>query len=167
MDWYDELREQYRPERLRYLLIAESPPDPGTGERRFFYAPTLRIDNLYRGVAEAVYGRQGIDLRNKADVLERLRADGFWLIDAIDYPVNKLSRAARVRALSESVPRLVEACLDLAPEQGVIICHGAVYDAAAAALRQAGVKVLHDRALPFPLGNWRASFVDGFRGAVA
>src|SRR2546422_2294554 len=46
-EWYEELRERYRPERLRYLLIAESPPDPGEGERRFFYSPALTIDNLY------------------------------------------------------------------------------------------------------------------------
>jgi hypothetical protein len=29
---------------INVLLIAESPPDPGTGERRFFYAPTLSYD---------------------------------------------------------------------------------------------------------------------------
>ncbi len=46
--WYEELREQHRPSRLCVLLIAESPPDPGSGERRFFYSPALTIDNLYR-----------------------------------------------------------------------------------------------------------------------
>jgi hypothetical protein len=54
--WYEQLREQYRPDRLEVLLIGESPPDPGAGERRFFYASTLQIDNLYRGVAQALYG---------------------------------------------------------------------------------------------------------------
>jgi hypothetical protein len=29
LHWYDELRERYRPRRLRILLIGESPPDPG------------------------------------------------------------------------------------------------------------------------------------------
>ena len=77
--WYDELRERSRPHHLRVLLIGESVPDPGAGERRFFYAPTLTYDNLYRGVAEAVYGESGIDVGRKTDVLERLRNDGFWL----------------------------------------------------------------------------------------
>jgi hypothetical protein len=27
-------------------------------------------------------------------------------------------------------------------------------------------RVLHDRPLPFSLGNWRADFIDGFRAAV-
>jgi len=52
--WYEQLRDQCRPDRLEVLLIGESPPDPGAGGRRFFYAPTLQIDNLYRGVAQAL-----------------------------------------------------------------------------------------------------------------
>lgn len=166
MNWYTELREAYKPKRLRYLLIAESPPDAGDGQRRFFYAPTLKIDNLYRGVAEAVYGHQGIDVRDKVAVLERLRAEGFWLIDAVDEPVNKLSSGARAKALAAAAPRLVERCLELSPERGVIICHGGVYAAVANALRARGVVLLHDEALPFPLGNWRAKFVAGFRRAM-
>lgn len=55
--WYDELRERYLPPTLEVLLVAESPPDPGDRERRFFYSPVLaRHDNLYRGVAEALFG---------------------------------------------------------------------------------------------------------------
>ena len=56
--WYEKLRERHRPERVRYLLIAESPPAPGAGDRRFFYSPTLTIDNLYRSVAQGVYGER-------------------------------------------------------------------------------------------------------------
>ena len=166
MSWYTELREEYKPQRLRYLLVAESPPDAGDNERRFFYSPTLKIDNLYRGVAEAVYGDEGVNLQDKAAVLERLRADGFWLIDAVDEPINKLPPGARARELAAAVPRLTERCLELSPERGVIVCHGGVYTAAANALRARGVVVLHDEPLPFPLGNWRAKFVAGFRRAM-
>lgn len=166
-EWYEELRERYRPTRLRYLLIAESPPDPGGGERRFFYSPVLTIDNLYRSVAEAVYGeRDDVDVRDKTAVLERLREDGFWLIDAVEYPVNKLGSSARSRAIEAGVPRLIARCIELEPEHGAIICHGKVYAATAQALRDAGFPLLHDVALPFPLGNWRARFVEGFRRAL-
>lgn len=165
---YRELREQYRPNELKILLIGESPPDPGEGVLRFFYAPTLSYDNLYRGVAQALYGdRNDVDLGDKPSVLKRIRDDGFWLIDAVEYPANKLSSSARDRAISDAVPGLVQRCLKLAPERGVIICHGKVYAAASDALRAAGVKVLHDNPLPFPLGNWRGRFVQGFREALA
>jgi hypothetical protein len=164
--WYDELRERYRPGQLRILLIAESPPDPGDGERRFFYSPRLSHDNLYRGVAEAVYGRSGVNLRDKRRVLELLQEDGFWLIDAVDQPVNKASAWVRREAIARAVPALVERVLDLAPERGVVICHAKVYELAAPSLRAAGVRILHDDALPFPLGNWRARFVSGLRQAL-
>lgn len=165
--WYEELRERYRPDRLRALLVAESPPDPGDGERRFFYSPTLRADNLYRGVAQALYGESDeIDVLDKPAVLDRIRADGFWLIDAVDEPINKLGSAARARAIAAGVPRLAERCVELAPELGVIICHGKVYAAAAQLLRESRVVILHDEPLPFPLGNWRAAFISGFRQAL-
>jgi hypothetical protein len=163
--WYDELRETYRPERLRVLLIGESPPDPGLGVRRFFYAPMLTHDNLFRGVAQAVYG-DDVEVDDKVGVLERLRADGFWLIDAVEHPINKEKSGPRRRAIAAAVPRLVERCRELAPERGVVICHGLVYELASPALRQASVKLLHDEPLPFPLGNWRARFVGGMRKAL-
>lgn len=168
MEWYEELREQYRPEVLKFLLIGESPPDPGAGERRFFYAPTLsRYDNLYRGVALAVYGnRDNFNIQNKMNTLEYLRNDGFWLIDAVENPINKSSRSARRHAIKAAVPSLVQRCEDLAPERGVIICLDPVYQAAAPALRAAGVTLLHSVALPFPLGNVRAEFIEGFRRAL-
>jgi hypothetical protein len=92
---------------LRYLLVAESPPDPGEGERRFFYSPALTADNLYRSVAEAVYGEdRNVDLRNKPAVLDRLRQDGFWLIDAVETPVNKLRSSDRARAIKKGAARV-------------------------------------------------------------
>lgn len=166
--WYERLRNQYRPTRLRVLLIAESPPDPGSNDRRFFYSATLRADNLYRGVALAVYGhRADVDTLDKPHVLELLRQDGYWLIDAVEHPVNKHSTAQRRAAIRNGLPQLVERCRVLAPSAGVIVCHTVVYAEAADALRRAGVRVLHDEALPFPLGNWRAQFVAGFRAALA
>jgi hypothetical protein len=165
--WYEKLRQEYRPTRIKVLLIGESPPDAGDGARRFFYSPMLRADNLYRGVAQAVYGeRHDLDLRDKPRVLGLLRADGFWLIDAVDEPVNTKLRRERRAAIQLGVPRLVERAVKLTPERGVIICHSGVYAAAAAALRATGVRVLHDQALPFPLGNWRAQFVAGVRDAL-
>ncbi len=114
-----------------------------------------------------MYGdRPDVDLADKASVLALLRHDGFWLIDAVESPINRASSSARRAAIATAVPRVVDRCLDLAPERGVIVCHGKVYVAAAGALRDAGVKLLHDESLPFPLANRRAQFVAGFRAAL-
>jgi hypothetical protein len=166
--WYEQLRAQYRPDRLQVLLIGESPPNPGTGQRRFFYAPTLQIDNLYRGVAQGLYGdTPGVDLTDKPAVLRRLQADGFWLIDAVDRPINHVPPGPRRAAITTATPQLVARCRALAPQRGVIICHRVVYQLTASSLREAGIRVLHDQPMPFPLGNWRAEFVAGLRQALA
>ncbi len=165
--WYEELRERYRPDVVRLVLIGESPPDPGDGERRFFYSPTLTYDNLYRGVAAALYGDQaGFDPSAKPAVLDRLRKDGVWLIDAVEEPIDKRTTAARRREIAMAAPALVERVQRVAPTLGVVICHGVVFKQVAPAMRRAGVRVLHERPLPFPLGNWRADFGAGLRDAL-
>jgi hypothetical protein len=165
--WYEELRARYRPEQVRVLLIGESPPDPGSATRRFFYSPTLTRDNLYRGVATAIYGeRPDFRIRDKPAVLEWLRRDGFWLIDAVPDPINQLTPSQRRRAIREGVPRLLERCLEIDPQCGVVICHSVVYKLVALPLRSAGVRILHDDAIPFPWGNHRARFVAEFRRAL-
>jgi len=167
--WYEELRQQHHPGEVEVLLIAESPPDPGAGPRRFFYSPELaQHDNLYRGVAQALYGEER-DFRpqDKPAVLGRIQADGYWLIDAVEHPINKTSPSARRAAISASVARLVERCKEVDPRRGVIICHTLVYELVAPSLQAAGIQILHDQPLPFPLGNWRAQFIDGFRQGVA
>lgn len=167
--WYEQLRTKHRPSHLRVLLIGESPPQSGEGALRFFYSPVLtRHDNLYRGVAQALYGeREDVDVSDKSAVLARIQSDGFWLIDAVDEPINKKVASARRKALRDGVAMLVERCIHLAPKVGVIICHDKVCKETATALRNGGVRVLHAQPLPFPLGNTRARFVTGFRKALA
>ncbi len=166
---YDRLREEYRPRQLRVLLIGESPPRPHADPLRFFYAPDLApADNLYRGVTEALYGRLAdFDLSDKRRNLARLADDGYWLIDAVQHPINHLPRSTRMALIQAEVPRLIERCGALAPTGGVIICHSVVFGAIATRLKDEGVRVLHDDPLPFPLGNWRRKFIDGFRSALA
>jgi hypothetical protein len=167
-EWYEELREHYKPDRLRVLLVGESPPDPGDQGRRFFYSPTLtRYDNLYRGVAAACYGTgSAIDVSDKAAVLERLRCDGLWLIDATDTPIDKLTRAERRAALRASCPGLVERVRASPPELGVIICKAPLFELVAPILSGAGIVILHSTPIPFPLGNHRARFISTVAAAL-
>lgn len=110
---YQQLRTRWKPCKVRLLLIGESAPDPGQAEMRFFYAPTLSAhDNLYRGVVLALYGRgPGSAGDPKQPWLERLQADGVFLIDLLPFPVNGLGsgerRAARRAHVSACVAETV------------------------------------------------------------
>lgn len=166
--WYEQTRDQYRPDTVRVLLIGESPPDPGDGERRFFYSPTLvGADNLFRGVALAAYGLTKEDLWRtpKRDVLLRLQGDGYWLIDAVEHPINltadrrRATRSQKVKAIRAEFGKLLDRCKEAAPTVGVFICAEPVHAAVATPLTVAGISVLNKTAVPFPLGNTRAEFV--------
>ena len=174
LPWYAELREQWRPDPVRVVLVGESAPDPDTRNRRFFYAPRLDAhDNLFRGVVEALYERipRGMTGAAKAPWLTRLRRDGVFLIDLCPYPVNKPcedERAAdRLRAAAhrEHAPSCVQRAVSLEPD-GVIICHTPSYRVLADRMRAEGLRVLHDAPIPFPLGNKREQFVRDVREAL-
>lgn len=173
LPWYTKLRESHRPDHVRVLLVGEAAPDPGDGDRRFFYAPVLhQRDNLFRGVVDAFYGcspgHQG-DL--KALWLESLVSDGVYLIDLVPFPVDKLSPdKAEARRLRRSAQRdHVDACIEevtaLDPT-GIIICHGGVYQAAARKMRAAGLPLLHEDSIPFPLYAGRKIFPVKVRAAL-
>jgi hypothetical protein len=164
ISWYEDLREAYRPDHLKVLFIGESPPDPGDGERRFFYAPTLsQHDNLLRNLAEAIYGDDVLERATKVEVLERFREDGYWLIDALRRPINKAKKEDRRARIKAAVPALVTRCKELAPEYGVVICIKDVYEEAIGKLLASGVRVLHRGALPFPLYGRDIAFRNAIR----
>ena len=166
--WYPQLRERWRPSRVRVLLIGESAPDPGTDDRRFFYAPALdRRDNLFRGVVHAFYGPipRGSSGQPKEPWLECLKRDGVFLIDLVPYPVDKLRPAARRSARRERAADCASEAAALRPE-GVIVCHGPTFEVLSPELHAAGATLLHDVPIPFPLGNHRAQFVSMVREAL-
>ncbi|MFA5659366.1 MAG: hypothetical protein WC900_08790, partial [Oscillospiraceae bacterium] len=49
----EESREKYKPEKIKYLLIAEAPPE--NLERFFYYSDVGEKDCLFLGIMEALY----------------------------------------------------------------------------------------------------------------
>lgn len=168
--WYERLREEYRPTSVRVLLIAESPPASPIDNQRFFYSSVLTgHDNLFRGVALAAYGlgREDLARLGKDAVLRRLQADGYWLIDAVDMPVNHLDGGHRRQLIDGSIPSLVPRAIAASPSVGAFICKAPIYERVAGPLRAAGVTVLNKGPAPFPLGNTRAEFVECWRRDIS
>lgn len=166
--WYVSLREAYRPDHVRILLIGESAPDPRGGERRCFYHRVLTgDDNLFRGVVVAFYDiRLSVrDSRDKTPWLERLRDDGIFLIDLVPYPINGKSGAEKNLARRRHVGDCVAWADRLRPD-GVLVCHDKCFRALAGPLGAAGLPLLHDYPIPFPLGNCRQDFADKVRAAA-
>lgn len=166
--WYVQMRSQWKPDGVKLLMIAESAPAYGgdISARRFFYSDRLGPDNLFRGVVKATYGVSKADLQRtgKRPWLERLRDDGFFLIDVAQSPVNALGAVERRRILHDAVPSCVARASALDPV-GVVVVKTTLYELLSKPLTSAGLTLLHERPIVFPLGNMQAKFVSEFNQA--
>lgn len=116
---------------------------------------------------EALYGADRKQLRGrKREWLDRFKSDGFWLLDVSLTPVNKLSGAGRRRALEMAAPEAARKVVAMQPQRGVVVCHSMVFKVTFPWLIQAGLRILHNEAIPFPLGDHRKRFVHGVRKAL-
>lgn len=96
--------------------------------------------------------------------LERLKRDGVYLIDLVPYPVNKLP--ARRRHRLAHIETCTQAARALSPD-GIIVCHKPTYEDLAPSLVAAGLPLLHDEPIPFPLPQYRPAFIEAVSLAVA
>ncbi|MHB9058121.1 MAG: hypothetical protein ACYC53_04815 [Bacillota bacterium] len=170
MSWYEDLRNKYKPDgRIRIVFLAESPPQSDDDKRRFFYSPVLsQPDNLFRGIMLALLGAERQRLAGRKTLfLDLFRNSGFWLLDSTDEPLNTLRGGDRNAAIRAAIPSLIAQLLSANPKLGVIICSSRVFGIVSDDLQRAGVRVLHDRPIPFPLGNARSAFSTRVRGVLA
>ncbi len=150
----DRAAEQYRPDRIRLLLIAEAPPaDP---HRYFYFHDVNDHDSLFRHVAHSLLGIEPTR-ENKPELLAQLQQQGTFLIDLKPDPVDNTS-------LNSYVPELVHRVQGLNPER-IVLIKATVYDAAYAALAAAGLSVSSVR-VPFPGSGQQTNFSQAFANAV-
>jgi hypothetical protein len=155
---FDRARRKYRPRKVKFLLIAESPPSSGG----FFYFPkTIGKDHLFRETMKALElwpkdepMRRGID---KRPMLRRFQSMGFYLLDTCVSPVGKLRSTERRSAIQQQIPRLVNDVIE-AGAAHIFIVKSSIYDPVSAALRGPALwrRLLNSGPVPFPShGNQR------------
>lgn len=166
--WYERLRERWRPEHVRVLIIDEAAPElAADSKHEFFYSPTVvSWDPLFRAVVEVYLDGEfppaGAD---KAPYLERLRDEGVYVIETIPFPVGAYSRAERPHLTTRFARGTVEKAAALNPD-GVVIAFNSGFGALGPGLQKAGVRLLHDGPVPFPRGRYREQFIAALRAAV-
>lgn len=157
---YDEIRQQYRPARIKALLIAESPPPSAEaeGSRHFYRTDRIRTDDrLFINTIKALYPEASEKTEaelepDKEQWLRRFQADGWYMIEALEvsqrHAVTKPQRQAKIKA---ALPRLIERVTQLA-EKGtkIMLIKSNVFDVAAKPLQDAGFTVLNTALLDYP-----------------
>jgi hypothetical protein len=146
------LRKRYRPEGIMVLFIAESPPESSDDEVRFFYNHRQeKWDYLYLAVMKAVFPEFDRRRGEKERWLHKFQEHGYYLMDATDRPVNRLSSAERRRELERAVkPTLNKIKRLVSPSTPIILVKKNVFSALYRPLRDAGYSVIHESFLPFP-----------------
>jgi hypothetical protein len=148
-----ELRERYRPGTVRLLFVGESSPAGGT---HFYRADS----NLYRAMRDAfaeVF--EGVPVPVGEAFLEWFRGLGCWLVDLVDRPVDRLSAAARKRAVQAGADVLASTIESRRPSRIIVVKRDV-----AAVVRRAARTAGYDGSLvdvvPFPLYQWRRQFIE-------
>lgn len=160
MEQYEKARKKYKPEHIRYLLIAESPPPAAEiqSSRQFYYTDRIRKDDrLFINTIRALYPETmetpEAELEaQKESLLQRLQQDGIYMIEALEtsqeHEVTKKQRRERI---AKTVPRLIERVKALAAQDTkLILIKSNVFDEAAEPLHAAGFTVLNTELVDYP-----------------
>lgn len=162
----EKARQKYKPEIVKYLLIAEAPPD--SLERFFYYENVLQHDYLFLGVTEALYPKlkeqfllSGRSNELKITILQTLQKDGFYLLDLSDLPLSLLDSS-----LQSQLPTLVAKIKSVVDDNSqIILIKANVYDIAFQLLKT-NFKNVVDQRITFPGQGGQRKFQDEFKQAL-
>jgi hypothetical protein len=160
MHSYDLVRQRYKPEHIKFLLIAESPPPAPhiQSSRQFYYTDHIRKDDrLFTNTIRALYPEYAdtseaeLETQKEA-LLKRFQADGWYMIEALEASqVHEVTKKQRQERITAQVPRLIERVKQLADEHTkLILIKSNVFVCAAEPLREAGFVVLNKELLDYP-----------------
>ena len=159
-----ELRDSYRPERVRLLLVGESSPCSG---KHFYLADSPLFCATREAFMEAL-GETKVPVGR--DFLAFFRGAGCWLVDLADRPVNHLKRGSarrqRRKIVGAGVPRLSRTIHETNPELVVVIGKTFVERPANKAVREARYDLNRVWVLPFPRQEYRPAYVGGLSTVI-
>lgn len=156
---------KYKPARIRVLFVAESPPYVQVDKRAsyFFFEDNPGADILFATLIEALYRkkyRKGPGCKPR--LLGQLKNDGYWLIDAVEFPINrasdglKCSDREREKIIGEYTTVLLTR-LDRLRHEGpidtctkIILIKETVFNTLFSLLRSHGYTVINNRYIGFP-----------------
>ena len=155
---FGRARRKYRPDKIRFLLIAESPPSSGGF---FYFATTIGKDHLFRETMKALEFwphnqpmQRGVDKRS---MLRRFQSMGFYLLDTCVSPVDKMRPDDRRETVLTQTPRLIKDVISADPSH-IFIVKSSIFNPVSQALKESGFlpRLLNVRPVPFPShGNQR------------
>ncbi len=156
---YKKASEKYMPGKINVLFIAESPPTPySNGVRSYIYFDTAKQEILLTTLTTAVFGDGNCFTKDdiKSDFLKRLRDEGYFLIDAVEYPINNIQGKNREPVIREEAENLLVRLNELKLRNNIdsstkiILIKISVFNTLQELLKENGYNVLNDGKIDFP-----------------
>lgn len=113
---YQHYAEDFKPKKIKFLLIGESPPlTPEGQELRYFYNYKNNVGRnvLLSTISFVFIGRGFRKGNNKKEFLNKLCEKGVFLVDATYTPINKKNKKERREIIKEDYPSLKKNILNL------------------------------------------------------
>jgi hypothetical protein len=157
---FETAREKYQPSEIKYLLVAESPPQKGSG--RFFYFEDVKEhDALFLETMKVLYPSDYSDTkyvrRNKADFLRKFMNDGYYLIDSTDIPIADKNK--RNEYIEQALPDLCRKIRDIIGNKTkIILISRGVYDVCLSRLKSEGFNVLNTEMIDHPSSGGQTKY---------
>ena len=161
-----EFREKYKPLEIKYLLIAESLPASNDEEIRFFYNPNQeKWDFLFESIMSVVFP-DFINIYKKGhkhENLQRFKKAGFYMIDAVDTPINNLSEEERNKRIElESKNKIKEISKLISSRTPVFLIKKNIFNIFYPKIKNK-YNVAHAEFLPFPSSGQQLKFKEKFK----
>lgn len=159
-------RKNYKPEKVKYLLIAEAPPD--NLSRFFYYESVINHDYLFLGIAQSLFPKlKSLYIESNRNpeikelILKKFQQDGFYLLDLSPVPRSLLetSLSSQIHSLNQNIKNIIN------KETKVILIKTNVYDIAFETLNRNFENVINCR-IPFPGQGWQKEFQIRFKKAL-
>jgi hypothetical protein len=167
---YEIARVKYKPDHVRYLLIAQAPPY--SIDRFFYYEDVRKHDHLFLGITQTLFPQLKDDFlkfrkidREKSThikrlILKKFQKKEFYLIDLLELPLSRMKGS-----LKSQVPILIQKLKTVINQDTkIILIKADVYNIAFGLLIQAGFDVI-DCKIYFP-GQWGIKFQSQFNNAL-
>ena len=166
-DIYVEARQKHKPKRVKVLFIGESPP-PLNGNPRYFYLEQVdKHDYLFVAMMQALYKVDFVNLgrvpKLKARLLKRFKKDGYFLIDAVEFPLNG-SPSDKKKIILENADQLIQRVRQVCHKDArVVLIKANIYKLLAEKFKTNGFNILNSKPLPFPMYQHKSKFIDDLR----
>lgn len=161
---YERSALKYKPEKkkIEYLFIAESPPHKPTSDgklRYFYFEDVTDKDNLLSYIIKGVFSKK-YNKNDKKLWLNRLRDKGFFLIDAVEYPIDSLPEGIeRNDHVKKNIHILIEKIKDsVNNDTKIILIKRNIFEILSKELKAPEFNVINKELLPFPSHGWQNKF---------